>query len=268
MEPIQSATGALSASPVISATGLTKRYGALDVLRGVDLDAHEGEVISILGASGSGKSTFLRCLNLLEIPSGGTLNVLGEDVRFRMKGAERQIADARQVNRLRSQVGMVFQNFCLWSHRTVLQNVMEGPVHVQGRNRHEVREEAEKALDRVGLLNRADYYPSQLSGGQQQRVAIARAIVMRPRVLLFDEPTSALDPELVGEVLKVMQDLAAEGRTMLIVTHEMAFARDVSSRVVFLEKGTVRVQGAPQDLFKGGMDERFDRFVSHFSRQG
>lgn len=262
MEPIQ------LPSPVIRTVGLTKRYGALDVLRGVDLEAREGEVISILGASGSGKSTFLRCLNLLEVPSGGTLNVLGEDVGFRMKGAEQQIADARQVNRLRSQIGMVFQNFCLWSHRTVLQNIMEGPVHVQGRNRHEVRAEAEKALERVGLRERADYYPSQLSGGQQQRAAIARAIVMQPQVLLFDEPTSALDPELVGEVLKVMQDLAAEGRTMLIVTHEMAFARDVSSRVVFLEQGTVRVQGAPQDLFRGGMDERFDRFVSHFSRQG
>lgn len=268
MEPNQSATGMLPPSPVIRTVGLTKRYGVLDVLRGVDLEAHEGEVISILGASGSGKSTFLRCLNLLEVPSGGTLSVLGEDVRFRIKGDEQQIADTRQVNRLRSQVGMVFQNFCLWSHRTVLQNIMEGPVHVQGRNRHEVRTEAETALERVGLLERADYYPSQLSGGQQQRAAIARAIVMRPRVLLFDEPTSALDPELVGEVLKVMRDLAAEGRTMLVVTHEMAFARDVSSRVVFLEKGTVRAQGTPKDLFQGGMDEGFDRFISHFSQRG
>ncbi|MBS1032226.1 ATP-binding cassette domain-containing protein [Gluconobacter cerinus] len=268
MEPFPQETAPLPGATVIKAVGLTKRYGVLDVLQGIDLEAHEGEVISILGASGSGKSTFLRCLNLLEVPSGGALNILGEDIRFRLKRGEQHIADARQINRLRSQVGMVFQNFCLWSHRTVLQNVMEGPVHVQGRDRHEVRDEAEKALARVGMLNRAEYYPSQLSGGQQQRVAIARAIVMRPRVLLFDEPTSALDPELVGEVLKVMRDLASEGRTMLIVTHEMAFARDVSSRIVFLEKGTVRAQGSPQDLFKGGMDESFDRFISHFSRPG
>ncbi|WP_291364119.1 ABC transporter ATP-binding protein [Acetobacter sp. UBA5411] len=258
---------AATTAPVITTRQLTKRYGALEVLRGIDLDAHEGEVISILGASGSGKSTFLRCLNLLEIPTSGSLTVLDENIRFRQQGNELRIADQKQVNRLRSQVGMVFQNFCLWSHKTVLQNVMEAPIHVQGRNRQEVRDEAQKALDRVGMLNRADYYPSQLSGGQQQRVAIARALVMQPRVLLFDEPTSALDPQLVGEVLKVMQDLAAEGRTMLIVTHEMAFARDVSSRIVFLEQGTVRAQGTPQALFQGGMDERFDQFVSHFMRK-
>lgn len=258
---------AAKTAPVISTRQLTKRYGALEVLRGINLDAHEGEVISILGASGSGKSTFLRCLNLLEIPTSGSLTVLDENIRFRQQGNELRIADQKQVNRLRSQVGMVFQNFCLWSHKTVLQNVMEAPIHVQGRNRQEVRDEAQKALDRVGMLNRADYYPSQLSGGQQQRVAIARALVMQPRVLLFDEPTSALDPQLVGEVLKVMRDLAAEGRTMLIVTHEMAFARDVSSRIVFLEQGTVRAQGTPQALFQGGMDERFDQFVSHFMRK-
>lgn len=271
MQPAQSPhapSGPALSTPVITAQKLTKRYGALEVLRGIDLAAHEGEVISILGASGSGKSTFLRCLNLLEVPTNGDLTVLDERIRFRHKGDELRIADHRQVNRLRSQVGMVFQNFCLWSHRTVLQNVMEAPIHVQGRNRHEVRDEAEAALARVGMADRADYYPSQLSGGQQQRVAIARAIVMQPRVLLFDEPTSALDPELVGEVLKVMHDLAAEGRTMLIVTHEMAFARDVSSRIVFLEQGRVRAQGTPQALFRGGTDERFDQFVSHFMRQG
>ncbi|MFT8417289.1 MAG: ATP-binding cassette domain-containing protein [Acetobacter sp.] len=270
MEPIQPnpmPSGHALTAPVVATRGLTKRYGALEVLRGIDLQAHQGEVISILGASGSGKSTFLRCLNLLETPSSGELNVLGENIRFKQKGSERRIADPKQVNRLRAQVGMVFQNFCLWSHRTVLQNVMEAPIHVQGRNREEVRDEAEKALIRVGMANRADYYPSQLSGGQQQRVAIARALVMHPRILLFDEPTSALDPQLVGEVLKVMQDLAAEGRTMLVVTHEMAFARDVSTRVVFLEQGLVRAQGTPQALFGGGMDKQFDQFISHFMRQ-
>lgn len=252
---------------MISTKGLIKRYNTLEVLKGIDFKAYEGEVISILGASGSGKSTFLRCLNLLEVPSAGSLAILGEKVEFATHRQQLRIADQRQINRLRTQVGMVFQNFCLWSHKTVLQNLMEAPVHVLGRKRHEVRDEAEQALARVGMLNRADYYPSQLSGGQQQRVAIARALVMKPRVLLFDEPTSALDPELVGEVLKVMQDLAAEGRTMLIVTHEMAFARDVSSRIVFLEKGKIHTQGAPQTLFAGGADERFDQFVRHFTQR-
>ncbi len=168
--------------------------------------------------------------------------------------------------RLRTQVAMVFQNFCLWSHMTVLENLVEAPVHVQRRSRGEVRDEAEAMLKRVGLMERAKAYPSQLSGGQQQRAAIARALVMKPRVLLFDEPTSALDPELVGEVLKVMRDLAAEGRTMLIVTHEMAFARDVSSRLLFLEQGQIKAEGSPQALFGGGVNERFDRFVSRFSQ--
>lgn len=163
---------------------------------------------------------------------------------------------------------MVFQNFCLWSHKTVLQNLIEGPIYVQHRHRREVKAEAEEVLARVGLRDRADYYPAQLSGGQQQRAAIARALVMKPRALLFDEPTSSLDPELVGEVLKVMRDLASEGRTMLIVTHEMAFARDVSSRIVFLEKGAICTQGSPGVLFAGGVDARFDRFVRHFSGRG
>ena len=235
------------------------------MLKGIDFAAREGEVISILGASGSGKSTFLRCLNLLELPSAGSLHAFGEEIRLRRKGERLQIADTRQVDLLRTKVAMVFQNFCLWSHKTVLQNLMEGPIYVQRRSRREVRAEAEAALARVGLQDRAHYYPAQLSGGQQQRAAIARALVMKPRVLLFDEPTSSLDPELVGEVLKVMRDLASEGRTMLIVTHEMAFARDVSSRILFLDKGEIRAQGSAKALFAGGFDARFDQFISHFT---
>lgn len=252
--------------PAISTEELHKRFGTLEVLKGINFHANEGEVISILGASGSGKSTFLRCLNLLEMPSAGRLRIFGEEVELRSKDGGLQIGDRKQVDRLRTQVAMVFQNFCLWSHMTVLENLMEAPVHVQRRNRAEVRDEAEAVLKRVGLLERAQAYPAQLSGGQQQRAAIARALVMKPRVLLFDEPTSALDPELVGEVLKVMRDLAAEGRTMLIVTHEMAFARDVSSRILFLDQGQVGAEGSPQQLFGGGVSERFDQFISRFNQ--
>lgn len=250
----------------ISTQGLHKSYGTHDVLKGIDFNSSEGEVISILGASGSGKSTFLRCLNLLERPSAGRLEIFGEEVRLQPRDGNLHITDRRQVDRLRTQVAMVFQNFCLWSHMSVLDNLMEAPIHVQRRNRAEVREAAEAVLERVGLADRAKAYPAQLSGGQQQRAAIARALVMKPRVLLFDEPTSALDPELVGEVLKVMRDLAAEGRTMIIVTHEMAFARDVSSRVLFLEKGEIHAEGSPQELFGNGSNERFNQFVSRFNQ--
>jgi octopine/nopaline transport system ATP-binding protein len=253
-----------ASQPVVATEALSKRFGTVEVLKGIDFQAYDGEVVSILGASGSGKSTFLRCLNLLELPSSGRLHLLGEEVRVRAGG--RGVADRRQVDRLRAQVAMVFQNFCLWSHKTVLENLMEAPLHVQRRNRAEVQAEAETLLDRVGLTARAAAYPAQLSGGQQQRAAIARALMMKPRVLLFDEPTSALDPELVGEVLKVMRDLAAEGRTMLIVTHEMAFARDVSSRVVFLDGGVVAAEGPPKALFGGGANERFDQFISRFNQ--
>ncbi len=254
------------AIPAISTADLHKHYGGLEVLKGIDFHANDGEVVAILGASGSGKSTFLRCLNLLELPSAGRLHIFGEEVKLRPGDANLRIADRKQIDRLRTQVAMVFQNFCLWSHMSVLDNLMEAPVHVQRRGRAEVRDEAETVLKRVGLLERANAYPAQLSGGQQQRAAIARALVMKPRVLLFDEPTSALDPELVGEVLKVMRDLAAEGRTMLIVTHEMAFARDVSSRILFLEKGRIEAEGSPQQLFGGGVNERFDQFISRFSQ--
>ena len=250
--------------PVVETIGLHKNFGSIEVLKGIDFQARDGEVVSILGASGSGKSTFLRCLNLLELPTSGQLRLLGEEVRI--AGRTPAIVDRKQVDRLRTEVAMVFQNFCLWSHMTVLENLMEAPVHVQRRNRAEVHAEAEAMLARVGLTNRAAAYPAQLSGGQQQRAAIARALVMKPKVMLFDEPTSALDPELVTEVLTVMRDLAAEGRTMLIVTHEMAFARDVSSRVLFLDQGQIAAEGPPAALFGGGANARFDQFIARFNR--
>jgi octopine/nopaline transport system ATP-binding protein len=250
--------------PVIVTQALSKSFGKVEVLKGIDFQARDGEVVSILGASGSGKSTFLRCLNLLELPTMGRLYLLGEEVRLRPGG--KGVEDRHQVDRLRTEVAMVFQNFCLWSHMTVLDNLMEAPLYVQRRHKADVLAEAQALLERVGLASRAAAYPAQLSGGQQQRAAIARALMMKPRVLLFDEPTSALDPELVGEVLKVMRDLAAEGRTMLIVTHEMAFARDVSSRVVFLDNGVIAAEGPPDQLFTGKISARFDQFISRFNQ--
>jgi octopine/nopaline transport system ATP-binding protein len=251
-------------SPIaLSVKKLHKSFGNVEVLKGISLDAHEGDVVSILGSSGSGKSTFLRCINLLETPNSGEVTVAGETIRMvpDAKGASRP-ADRKQVDRIRSQLGMVFQSFNLWSHKTVLENVIEAPVHVQGRNRAECIEEAEALLAKVGIAEKRNFYPAHLSGGQQQRAAIARALAMRPKVMLFDEPTSALDPELVGEVLRVMRALAEEGRTMLVVTHEMSFARDVSSRVVFLHQGLVEEDGKPQDVFANSRSERFKQFIS------
>jgi octopine/nopaline transport system ATP-binding protein len=244
--------------------GIHKSFGALDVLKGISLTAREGEVVSILGASGSGKSTLLRCINLLEVPDAGTVAVAGETVRLARdrRGRVRPV-ELAQVVRLRSRVGMVFQSFNLWSHMTILQNLIEGPVHVLKRPKAECIEEAEALLQRVGLAERRNYYPSHLSGGQQQRAAIARALAMKPKVMLFDEPTSALDPELVGEVLRVMRGLAEEGRTMLVVTHEMGFARNVSNRVLFLHKGEVEADGSPDELFKDMKSERFKQFISN-----
>ncbi|MGA2083695.1 MAG: ATP-binding cassette domain-containing protein [Holophaga sp.] len=251
------------ASLALSLQNIHKSFGPLEVLHGVALDAREGEVVSILGSSGSGKTTLLRCVNLLEVPNAGSITVDGETVALHQpaQGQPRAL-DRRQVERVRVKVGMVFQSFNLWSHRTVLENVIEAPVHVQKRPRGEVIAEADALLRRVGLEDRRDYYPSQLSGGQQQRAAIARALALRPRILLFDEPTSALDPELVGEVLKVIRDLATEGRTMLIVTHELAFARDVSSRVVFLHRGVIEEDGTPSAVFSGSRSERFRQFIA------
>jgi len=239
-----------------------KTFGDLEVLRGVSLEAHEGDVLSIIGASGSGKSTFLRCINLLELPDKGDIRVGGEQVEFTAKRGKRVPADMKQVERLRGKLGMVFQSFNLWSHMTVIQNVIEVPVHVQGVSKAEAHDRAEHYLNRVGLWDKRDQFPAFLSGGQQQRAGIARALAIQPRVMLFDEPTSALDPELVGEVLKVIHDLANEGRTMIIVTHEMKFARDVSTQVIYLHEGQVEESGTPQQVFYDPTSARCRSFVS------
>lgn len=242
---------------------LKKSFGGHEVLKGVSMDAREGEVISILGSSGSGKSTLLRCINLLEMPDQGRITVGGELIRMRqVPGKPLRPLDQRQVDRIRASLGMVFQGFHLWSHKTILQNVMEAPIHVLKRPRAECEDEALALLRKVGIVEKRDCYPSQLSGGQQQRAAIARALAMRPKVMLFDEPTSALDPERVGEVLKVIRDLACEGRTMILVTHEMAFARDVSSRVLFLHEGRVDESGTPAEIFDAPQGERCRQFVN------
>lgn len=248
--------------PVLRIKQLRKSFANLEVLKGISLDAHEGDVVSILGASGSGKSTFLRCINLLETPDSGEICVAGEQVAFKRKRNGLLVpSDHRQIDRIRSELGMVFQSFGLWSHMTVLQNVIEGPVRVLKRPRAECIEEAEQLLEKVGMIDKRDHYPAFLSGGQQQRVAIARALAMQPKVILFDEPTSALDPELVGEVLKVMRALAEEGRTMLVVTHEMGFARNVSNRVVFMNQGLIEAQGTPDEMFREQRSERFRKFI-------
>ncbi|MFP7674572.1 ABC transporter ATP-binding protein [Marivita sp. S0852] len=243
---------------VLKAEDIRKSFGEVEMLKGISLEARQHDVISILGASGSGKSTFLRCLNFLETPSSGKVTVHGEDVL--VKNGKPQ--NLRHIERIRSRLGMVFQQFNLWTHRTVLENVMEGPIQVKRIARAEARDRAEALLTRVGLQDRMQMYPAHLSGGQQQRVAIARALAMDPDAILFDEPTSALDPELVGEVLKVMQSLAAEGRTMIVVTHEMAFARDVSSEVVFLHEGRIAERGPPDVMFNTPNTSEFQRFIA------
>lgn len=247
----------------LSMIDIRKSFGEHLVLKGLSLDARQGDVISLLGASGSGKSTFLRCINLLETPDSGTVAVSGETIHMtRLANGQQQAASRRQVELIRAKLGMVFQEFNLWAHMTALENVMEGPRYVQKKSRQECLEKAQALLARVGLYERQHFYPAQLSGGQKQRVAIARALAMDPEVMLFDEPTSALDPELVGEVLKVMRSLAEEGRTMLVVTHEMGFARHVSNQVVFLHQGKIDCQGTPQTLFADGGTPRFQQFIA------
>ncbi len=240
-----------------------KSYGSLAVLKGVSLTAYDGDVISILGSSGSGKSTLLRCINLLEKPNQGRI-IIGDDelILKPAKSGELQAADVKQLESLRARVGFVFQNFNLWPHKTILQNIIEGPTQVLKIKKAQVISDAEKLLDKVGLLDKKDAYPANLSGGQRQRVAIARALAMQPQVLLFDEPTSALDPELVNEVLAVMRELAEEGRTMLIVTHEMRFAREVSSKVVFLHQGVIEEIGTPEQVFDNPTSERVKDFMA------
>jgi len=239
-----------------------KSFGNHEVLKGISLKAKKGDVISIIGSSGSGKSTFLRCINFLEIPDRGRVSVNGEEVAVKRGRDGKSVPQSwRQVERLRTGLGMVFQSFNLWAHRTVLENVIEAPVHVMGVKRAEAVEKAEALLHKVGLYAKKDAYPAFLSGGQQQRAAIARALCVEPAVMLFDEPTSALDPELVGEVLKVIRDLAEEGRTMLLVTHEMRFARDVSSHVMFLHQGRVEEEGSPQQVFNNPISARTREFT-------
>ncbi len=247
----------------IAVSDLHKRFGPIEVLKGVSLSAREGDVIAIIGGSGSGKSTFLRCINMLELPTSGSVTVHGETICMKNDGSGGQMpADRRQVQRIRTRLGMVFQSFNLWQHMTVLQNVMEAPVHVLGMKKDEALAIAENLLKRVGLYEKRDAYPSFMSGGQQQRAAIARALAIQPLVMLFDEPTSALDPELVGEVLTVIGDLAREGRTMILVTHEMKFAREVASHVVFLHGGKIEEQGPPEELFGAPKSERLKKFIS------
>ncbi len=251
-------------SDALNVINLHKDFGELKVLKGISMTAREGDVISLIGSSGSGKSTFLRCINLLEKPTSGDIYVGGERIRLKTnRKGEVVPEDRKQVDRIRTQLGMVFQHFNLWAHMTVIENVIEAPVHVLKQPKKESIAEAMALLEKVGIADRSHYYPAQLSGGQKQRAAIARALAMNPDVLLFDEPTSALDPELVGEVLKVMQDLAREGRTMIVATHEMGFARGVSSEVIFLDGGVIDAQGPPAEIFGRPDSERLKQFLAH-----
>ncbi|WP_407698126.1 amino acid ABC transporter ATP-binding protein [Streptomyces jumonjinensis] len=263
-------TGTRTATPpaeniVLSARGVRKRFADTEVLKGIDLEVRAGEVLCVIGPSGSGKSTLLRCFNHLEHIDAGRIRVDGELIGYEQHGPSgRTLRELRprDIRRQRERIGMVFQRFHLFPHRTAVRNVMEGPVAVKGRTRAEAERQARELLDRVGLADRADHYPAQLSGGQQQRVAIARALAMEPTLMLFDEPTSALDPELVGEVLGVMRDLARSGMTMIVVTHEMGFAREVADRVLFIDQGAVVETGRPDELFTDPRHDRTRAFLS------
>ena len=249
-------------TPLVSIVEVTKSYAKFPALRGVSLDVDPGEVLCIVGASGSGKSTLLRCVNQLVLPDGGAIWIDGELSGFRIDGEKLHRLPEKEIARQRLATGMVFQRFNLFSHLSVLGNVIEGPVQVLGRNRADAVREAEALLARVGLSDKANSYPAQLSGGQQQRVAIARALAMHPKLMLFDEPTSALDPELVGEVLSVMVELAASGMTMIVVTHELGFAREVADRVVFMDRGAIVESGTPAEVLGSPQEERTKAFIS------
>lgn len=238
--------------PLIQAIDVQKNFGDLSVLRGIDLNIYKGDVVVIVGPSGSGKSTFLRCLNLLEVPSGGSIHFENVDI------TDRKV----NIDIHRQKMGMVFQQFNLFPHMTVLKNMTIGPMKLKGVSKAEAEEKAMKLLERVGLADRADAYPSQLSGGQKQRIAIVRALCMEPEVLLFDEPTSALDPEMVGEVLQVMKDLAKEKMTMVVVTHEMGFAKEVANRVIFIDEGVIQEENEPKEFFENPKNERLQSFLS------
>lgn len=235
---------------VISAKNLKKHYGQLEVLKDISVDVTEGEVLCIIGPSGSGKSTFLRCLNGLEEIQSGSINILGQE-----------LVNNKNINKLREEIGMVFQSFNLFPHLTVLENMLLAPLELKKMSKEEATEKALSLLDKVGLKDKKDVYPNTLSGGQKQRVAIARALTMNPKIMLFDEPTSALDPEMVGEVLKVMKDLAQEGMTMVIVTHEMNFAKDVSDRVIFMDQGYILEEGPPEEIFTAPTSDRCKEFL-------
>jgi len=250
-----------AAEHLVRAVNVTKSFGTNEVLKGIDLTVDQGEVVCLLGPSGSGKTTFLRLINQMETLTGGRIWVGGELVGIQERGGRLHLRTDKDIARQRSRIGMVFQRFNLFPHMTALENVMEAPVQVKRLPRAAVRQEALRLLDMVGLSDRADYYPSQLSGGQQQRVAIARALAMKPELMLFDEPTSALDPELVGEVLGVMRDLAEEGTTMIVVTHEMSFARGVADRVVFMDAGVVVEEGHPDQVLLHPREERTRTFL-------
>lgn len=260
--PQEAAQTATPAKDAVRIKDLHKSFGTLEVLKGVSLTARQGDVVAIIGGSGSGKSTMLRCINFLETPTSGKIIIDGEEVETRADGTP---ANRRQIERIRTRLAMVFQSFNLWTHRTLLENVIEVPVHVLKIPRSEAIAQARVLLARVGLADKEDSFPAFLSGGQQQRAAIARALAVDPSVMLFDEPTSALDPELVGEVLTVIRDLASEGRTMLLVTHEMRFAREVADHVVYLYQGRIEEQGPPAEVFGSPKSERLQQFLKSVS---
>jgi len=251
--------------PALVVEDLHKKFDQFKVLKGVSLTASQGDVISLIGSSGSGKSTLLRCINLLEVPNSGKVWVNGELIKMTVnRRGEPVPASNAQVDRIRSKLGMVFQQFNLWTHMTIIENVIEAPVHVQKKSRTRAKKEAMALLEKVGIAEKAHSFPAHLSGGQQQRAAIARALAMEPTVMLLDEPTSALDPELVGDVLAVIRKLAEEGRTMLVATHEMDFCKEVSTQVLFLDEGSVAVQGPPEQVFNNPESERCRQFLSRF----
>jgi ABC-type histidine transport system ATPase subunit len=251
--------------PALVVEDLHKNFDQFEVLKGVSLKASQGDVISLIGSSGSGKSTLLRCINLLEVPNSGKVWVNGELIKMTVNRRGEPVPRSNaQVDRIRSKLGMVFQQFNLWTHMTIIENVIEAPVHVQKKSRQRAKKEAMALLEKVGIAEKADSFPAHLSGGQQQRAAIARALAMEPTVMLLDEPTSALDPELVGDVLAVIRKLAEEGRTMLVATHEMDFCKEVSTQVLFLDEGSVAVQGPPEQVFNNPESERCRQFLSRF----
>ena len=255
----------MAETPAIRVVDLRKSFGELEVLRGVSFDVHRGNVVSMIGASGSGKSTLLRCINFLETPTSGEVFIDGEPMGARIEaGGQLKSRPLSEINRMRRDLGMVFQQFNLWPHMTVLGNVVEAPTRVRGLSRKDAAALGEACLARVHLSDKAGEYPARLSGGQQQRVAIARALAMQPKAMLFDEPTSSLDPELTDEVLSVMRELATDGTTMIVVTHEMAFARDVCDRVMFLHNGQIEEEGPPEQVFGAPRSERCRQFLSKY----